>query len=95
MVSQSHICQPHPLVCIGCVADFRQIFKRDQQAAEDEHFVVFVQAEDREVDRYTATESLWEALEILEDLKKVYPLVFVVRGLEAFALARDGEVKAV
>ena len=109
MIDQSHTCYKHARerrirefdsgetvrLCSNCVIDLRQIFYGDQQAAEEQRFVVFVQGAGRELARYTSTEGLSEALGILEDLKRFYPLVFVLRGYRAFALARDGEVKAV
>ena len=109
MIDQSHTCYKHARerhilefesgktvrLCGLCVSDLNRIFNSDQQVAEERRFVVFVQAAGREVARYTSTEGLSEALGILDDLKKVYPLVFVLRGYRSFALARDGEVKAI
>lgn len=80
-------------LCSLCVASLRRVARMDQHQAEEEHFVVYVQAENREVERYTATEGLSEALAILEDLKEVYALVFILRGMRSYGLARGGVVR--
>ena len=100
MVSQRHTCHRRrrfesiktTRLCQQCVGDLRQVFNSDQQAAEDEHFVIYVQGVRNNPVRVDVFEGFSAALEWLDEIKDTVALAWIEHMGCIKASATDGVV---